>query len=149
MAGIFQREGNEMQELRKGATDLDTCTRLRLNTTDHKDARIRCIEEMKTFENNEDKKTSREEDIDKAEAPGIDRKMLNLNFSFSLLNNEDNGRKPATRDVIDNLEATKTSTHATNTVKDLNSEDNLQGKISEMHLPSLPSLTTQACRLTN
>ena len=145
LAGIFQREGNEMQELRKGATDLDTCTRLRLNTTDHKDARIRCIGEMKTFENIEDKKTSREEDIDKAEAPRIDRKMLN----FSLLNNEDNGRKPATRDVIDNLEATKTSTHTTNTVKDLNSEDNLQGKISEMHLPSLPSLTTQARRLTN
>ena len=70
---------------------------------------------------------------------------------LNLLDYEDNGRKPANEnvDVVDNLEERRINTHTNIKVKDLNSKNILQGKISEMHLPSLPSLTTKVRRLTN
>ena len=143
MAGIFQKDGKGTKELMEGTTDL------RMNNTDNKDAKTRCIGEMILVENTEDKKTSREEESGKGQCPLIDRKTLR----FEMLDNEDNGSIPAIEDaiedVIDNLEAPRSSTHAANKVKDWNPGASLRGKISEMRLPSLPSLTSRACQLTN
>ena len=76
LPGIFQKDGKVMPELRKGATDMTTSTKLRLNTEYHTDARFRCNGKKQV----NDRKTSREEEFDKTEVPRNDKKMLNLNL---------------------------------------------------------------------
>ena len=89
LAGLFQKDGNGVSGLGNSNTELKAHTKLklRLNTYVEQDAKLRCEENEPV-----DRKSSREEEQDKAEEPRTSK-------VFNLLDKQDNGKKPARTSV--------------------------------------------------